>query len=96
MAKTEERPPDGGPEDGRGAGGLAAGYGKAYEIIAAALQLAAAVVLMLFLGQWLDGKLGTAPWLMLAGLATGFAGGFFSFMRSVRKLAESESSKDKR
>jgi len=67
-----------------------AGYGKAYEIIAAALQLVAAVILMLFLGQWLDGKFATAPWLMLAGLATGFAAGFFVFMRSVQKLAKDD------
>jgi F0F1-type ATP synthase assembly protein I len=64
------------------------GYGKAYEIIAASMQLAVAVILMLFLGMWIDGKLGTAPWMMLAGLAVGFAAGFYSFMRAVRKLAD--------
>jgi ATP synthase protein I len=67
-----------------------AGYGKAYEIIAAALQLAVAVILMFFLGNWLDGKFGTAPWLMLTGLTVGFAAGFFAFMRSVQKLARNE------
>jgi ATP synthase protein I len=68
----------------------AAGYGKAYEIIAASIQLAAAVILMLFLGRWLDFKFGTAPWLMLAGLAVGFAAGLFSFLRSVQKLAKND------
>lgn len=82
------------PDDGRKDGGLA-GYGKAYEIIAAAIQLAVAVILMLFLGQWLDGKFGTAPWLMLAGLAVGFAAGFFSFLRSIQKLAKNDQSPGK-
>jgi len=67
-----------------------AGYGKATEIIAAALQLAVAVILMFFLGNWLDGKFNTAPWLMLTGLMVGFAGGFYAFMRSVQKLARSD------
>jgi ATP synthase protein I len=64
-----------------------AGYGKATEIIAAALQLAVAVILMYFLGNWLDGKFGTAPWLMLAGLMVGFAGGLTAFLRSVQRIA---------
>jgi len=67
-----------------------AGYGKATEIIAAALQLVVAVILMFFLGNWLDEKFDTAPWLMLAGLMVGFVAGFFAFMRSVQKLARGE------
>ncbi len=77
------------PDDRKQDPGVA-GYGKAYEIIAASLQLAAAVVLMYFLGRWADGKLGTTPWLMLAGLAIGFAGGFYSFLRTVQKLANND------
>ncbi len=72
-----------------------AGYGKAYEIIAAALQLVVAVILMFFLGNWLDGKFGTAPWLMMTGLMVGFGAGFFAFLRSVQKMARSEDRNDK-
>lgn len=83
--------PDGPPGDS----GLR-GYGKAYEIIAAAMQLALAVILMVFLGTWLDGKFGTKPWLMIAGLAVGFAAGFYAFLRSVQKLAkDNDGMKDK-
>jgi ATP synthase protein I len=78
-----------GPEEGK-KNPDAAGYGKAYEIIAASIQLAAAVILMLFLGRWLDGKFGTAPWLMLAGLTVGFAAGLYAFLRSVQKLANND------
>jgi ATP synthase protein I len=80
------------PDRGKQDPGIA-GYAKAYDIIAAALQLAVAVILMVFLGQWLDGRLGTAPWLMLAGLAVGFAAGFYAFLRSIRKLAGDDDSK---
>ena len=73
------------------------GYAKAYQIIAASMQFAVAVILMLFLGMWLDGKFDTSPWLMLTGLAVGFTAGFYSFLRSVRKLAkDSEDSQDRR
>lgn len=77
------------PEDGKPDPGVA-GYGKAYEIIAASLQLAVAVILMFFLGRWLDGKFGTTPWLMLAGMTLGFGAGFYSFLRSVQKLAKND------
>jgi F0F1-type ATP synthase assembly protein I len=42
------------------------------------LQFAASILVFLFLGKWLDGKLGTAPWLMVIGVFLGAAGGFYS------------------
>jgi F0F1-type ATP synthase assembly protein I len=35
------------------------------------------------LGYWLDGKWGLRPWLMLAGLLVGMAGGFVNFFNLV-------------
>lgn len=34
-------------------------------------------------GWWLDVKLGTAPWLMLVGIALGAVGGFYSMVKRV-------------
>ncbi len=34
-------------------------------------------------GWWLDGKLGTRPWLLLAGALLGIVSGFVSFFRVV-------------
>jgi F0F1-type ATP synthase assembly protein I len=34
-------------------------------------------------GWWLDGRLGTAPWLMIAGILLGAAGAFYSLVRQV-------------
>ena len=56
------------------------------------MQLAIAVVAFFFLGRWLDGVFGTAPWLMIAGLLLGTAGGFVSFFRSVAAIAKKEES----
>lgn len=35
------------------------------------------------LGWWLDGKFGTGPWVMVAGLLLGMAGGFVNFLQVV-------------
>jgi len=47
------------------------------------LDLAVAVALFLFVGYKLDGWLGTAPWLMLAGALCGMTVGFYSMYRRL-------------
>ena len=50
-----------------------------------------------FLGNWLDGKLGTRPWLALVGLALGFvAGGRETYQIYRRYQAEEEEDRRKR
>ena len=34
-------------------------------------------------GWWLDGRLGTAPWLMITGILFGAAGAFYSLVRRI-------------
>lgn len=41
-------------------------------------------------GWWLDGRLGTRPWLALLGFAFGVAAALRNLVRSVRELEESE------
>jgi len=48
--------------------------------------LGAAVMAGLLFGQWLDGKFGTAPWLMLLFLGFGMAAGFRSIFRLLKDL----------
>jgi F0F1-type ATP synthase assembly protein I len=65
--------------------------GAAYaSMMTLGLQLAIAVVAFFFLGRWLDGKLGTSPWLMLAGLAVGAGGGLLSFVRKAVELGREQ------
>jgi ATP synthase protein I len=49
------------------------------------LELGLSVVISVLFGMWLDGKLGTAPWLMLAWLGVGLAAGFRGVLRAVRR-----------
>ncbi|MFI5308261.1 MAG: AtpZ/AtpI family protein [Polyangiales bacterium] len=49
------------------------------------IELALSVVVGMLGGRWLDGKLSTAPWLMLLGLVLGVIAGFRSLYRSLRK-----------
>lgn len=72
------------PEERRLGGAL---YGSYMTL---GLQLAITVVLFFFLGRWLDGKFGTDPWLMLAGLVIGVGGGLTSFLRKVIALGKEE------
>jgi ATP synthase protein I len=59
------------------------------------IQLAAAVVVFFFIGDWLDSKFGTSPWLKLLGIFIGTTGGFIQFFRSVSKLEKKQDSTKK-
>lgn len=48
------------------------------------LEFALSVLFGLFGGQWLDKKLGTAPWLTLIGLGFGMAAGIRSLWRALQ------------
>lgn len=57
------------------------------------IQLAAGILIFFFLGSWADGKLNTAPWLMLAGVMIGLVGGLIKFYRTVVDLDKKEQAK---
>lgn len=52
------------------------------------IQLALAVIVFFFAGKWLDDWLGTAPWLMLAGIALGITGGLTQFLRTALRMGQ--------
>ena len=45
------------------------------------MQLGVSVVAGLLIGNYLDGRWGTAPWLAMAGLILGAFGGFYNLIR---------------
>lgn len=47
----------------------------------AGFELAGCILLGLFAGQWVDKRLGTAPWLLILGVFIGAAAGIFSMLR---------------
>lgn len=48
------------------------------------LELGLSVLIGLFVGQWLDARFGTEPWLLLVFLLFGMAAGFRSIFRLAR------------
>jgi len=59
---------------------------EAMRYTQAGLILIAPMLVLGGIGYWLDRKLRTAPWLLLAGLIVGMAAGFTSFVRLVQDL----------
>ncbi|MBA3353291.1 MAG: AtpZ/AtpI family protein [Blastocatellia bacterium] len=57
------------------------------------LQFAVSIVLFLFLGQWIDRKLGSSPVFLLAGV---FIGGGAAFYSMYRRLATAQKADDER
>jgi len=47
------------------------------------LQFAGTFLVFGAIGYWLDGRLGTRPWLMIVGIALGASGAFWSMVRKV-------------
>jgi F0F1-type ATP synthase assembly protein I len=56
---------------------------EAAPLLGLGSTLAASVLLGLGVGYWLDGKLGTRPWLFLAGGAFGVLTAFVQFYKLV-------------
>jgi ATP synthase protein I len=53
------------------------------ELLGVGMQFAGSIILFLFVGQWLDRRLGTEPWLLLLGVFVGAAAGFYSLYRQL-------------
>jgi F0F1-type ATP synthase assembly protein I len=53
------------------------------EFAGSGVQFVVAILLFLYLGKWLDAKLGTAPWLLMLGVFVGAGAGFYSFYRRI-------------
>ena len=56
----------------------------------AGLELGIAVGLGALFGSWLDGKLGTEPWMLLVFLIVGVAAGFRGVLRAVARAERAE------
>jgi ATP synthase protein I len=66
----------------------ARGGKRFYNVLSASsvgLELGLSVVIGVVFGMWLDGKLGTAPWMMLLWLMFGLFAGFRGVLRAVRR-----------
>jgi len=69
---------------------IADSYRKAGPYIDASWQLAGSVGLWTVVGWFLDKKLGTSPWLLVAGALLGIGLGFYLFFKILMKLEKSK------
>ena len=72
---------------------LGLAYRQVGPYLSLGIEFVASILLCLFAGRWLDGKLGTEPMLMLVGVFVGAAAGFYHFFQTVLRLQEAEKAK---
>jgi ATP synthase protein I len=72
----------------RRAGDIAGMYQQIGPYLGLGTQLAASVIVFLFIGKWIDGQLGTYPIFLLVGAFTGAVGGFYHFIKTVIQIGE--------
>ena len=70
--------PDGGAPKRAPASGVSGA-----EFAGLGFQFVAALLLFLFLGRWLDRRLGTYPWLQIGGMFLGAGGAFYGMYRKL-------------
>jgi F0F1-type ATP synthase assembly protein I len=56
---------------------------EAGRYLGVGLQFAGSIVLFLFIGYWLDQRLGTTPLLLIVGVFVGAGAGFYSLYRQL-------------
>jgi ATP synthase protein I len=66
------------------------GASSSSELAGMGVQFVVAILLCLFVGKWLDARLGTAPWLLILGV---FAGAAASTVAMYRKAFPPEGPK---
>lgn len=76
------------PQGTQGLGKLADAYRKAGPYLNLGWTFVAAVGLGCLLGWWLDTRLGTAPWLLVAGSMLGMTAAFVTFFKTVIALGK--------
>ena len=57
---------------------------RLYNLTSLAFTFPVSIAAGAFMGYWLDGKLGTFPWLSILFMLFGIAAGFLSLFRAVK------------
>jgi ATP synthase protein I len=75
------------PRDGAGEG-VGEAYRKAGPYLNASSSLVGSVGLWTAVGWFLDGKLGTRPWLLVSGSVLGVGLGFYLFFKAMVQIGK--------
>jgi F0F1-type ATP synthase assembly protein I len=70
---------------------MASALREAAPLLGLGTTLAVTVLAMLGLGHWLDARLGTRPWLLLAGGCLGVGVALYEFIRTVARDSDRRS-----
>jgi F0F1-type ATP synthase assembly protein I len=68
----------------RAAKSLQDNVARSGPVAAASYTLVGGIILLGGLGYYLDGRWGTAPWLLISGLGTGIVVGFYEVVKAAR------------
>jgi ATP synthase protein I len=71
------------------------GSGPAAQFMGLGLQFVLSLLLFLYIGKWVDGKLGTSPWFLILGVFTGATAAFYSMYRKLKAVERQEEAQDK-
>ena len=71
-------------------------YGAAGKYAGLGLQFAASILVFLFAGQWLDGKLGTKPLFLIVGVFVGAGAAFYSIYKATMAEERDEAERKKK
>ncbi|MBV9774511.1 MAG: AtpZ/AtpI family protein [Gemmatimonadetes bacterium] len=55
------------------------------EFMGIGFQFVAAILIFLYVGRWLDARLGTSPWLLILGVFTGFGAAMYSMVQKLNR-----------
>ncbi len=72
------------------------GSGPAAQFMGLGLQFVLSLLLFLYLGKWVDTKLGTSPWFLILGVFTGASAAFYSMYRSLKAEERREEAEERR
>ncbi|MDA1082069.1 MAG: AtpZ/AtpI family protein [Gemmatimonadetes bacterium] len=60
------------------------------------LQFVVTILVCLFVGQWLDRKFGTTPWLLVVGVLFGAGLGMWMMIRTARSVSEESGEREEK
>lgn len=72
------------------------GSGPAAQFMGLGLQFVLSLLLFLYVGKWVDGKLGTSPAFLILGVFTGASAAFYSMYRALKAEERRQEAQDRR
>jgi len=72
------------------------GSGPAAQFMGLGLQFVLSLLLFLYIGKWVDGKLGTSPLFLILGVFIGAGAAFYSMYRSLKRVEREQEAQERR